>query len=354
VYNTYLIQLFTNSSVVLSTIFIPLFAQSLGATPVAVGMLVGIYNLMLFVSSTFFGRLSDIHERKLFIVLGLVTSAVVIALHIFIRTLPSMFLLRALAGLCGGIFPAALMALVYEKKNGLLGRFTAYGSLGWGIGSIVAGVLAVYNRLFLLAALFYLVSFFIGLSLKEEKQPQKLPLFPWDVIKRNLSVYLSFFLRHTGAFAIWAIFPLYLAYLGANKFWIGVIYALNAVGQFLIMPHLDRFKSTRLVDGGLILSIVTFIIFALCRNYKQILPAQLLLALSWSALYLGSLKYLMERNVERSTSIGIFNSLSGLSGIVGPILGGVAGNFGYRAVMILAAVMSLAGFILPKIYSSRA
>ncbi len=351
-FTTYLIQLFINVSVVLSTIFIPLFAQTLGATPVLVGMLVGAYNLMLFLSSTLFGRLSDIHERKLFIVVGLATSAVVIALHIFIRSISSLFLLRALAGLAGGVFPAALMALVYDKK-GMLGRFTSFGSLGWGIGSIIAGVLAVYNRLFILAALLYLVSFVIGLSLKEEKKPQTLPLFPWDVIKRNLSVYLSFFLRHTGAFAIWAIFPLYLAYLGANKFWIGIIYALNALGQFLIIPHLDRVRSTKLIDGGLLLSVVTFIIFAICRNYKQILPVQLLLALSWSALYLGSLKYLMERNVERSTSIGIFNSLSGLSGIIGPILGGLAGNFGYRAVMILAAAMSLVGFILPKIYSNR-
>ena len=351
-FTTYLIQFFTNAGVVMTSIFIPIFAQSLGGSALAVGMLVGSYNLMLFLSSTLFGRLSDMHERKLFIVLGLVLSSVVLALHILIRSISSMFLLRALAGLCGGIFPAALLAFVYEKK-GLIGRFTAAGSLGWGIGSVAAGLIAVYNHLFLAAAFLFFVSFCIGLGLKEKKQPQALPLFPWDVIKKNLTVYLSFFLRHTGAFAIWAIFPLYLAFLGANKFWIGIIYALNALGQSLIMPHLDRFPSTRLVDGGLILSILTFVIFALCRNYQQIMPVQLLLALSWSALYVGSLKYLMERNVERSTSVGIFNSLSGLSGIVGPILGGIAGSYGYRAVMVLAAVMSLAGLVLPKIFSNR-
>lgn len=342
----YFIQFATNTAFVSVLIFIPLIAESYGANPAVVGTLVGIYNGMLFLSSIIFGRLADLKGGKIFILTGLLFSGIVFFAHRFALNLPSLFLIRAFAGFTIGMFPAAIFALVYKRSTNL-GFFTAMGSLGWGVGSIVAGIIGAYQKLFLFSAMCFFSSFIIALFfLKQEHTYVKQPFFNVTLFRKNWKIYLSFFLRHSGAFGIWAIFPLFLAQLGANKLWIGIIYGLNSFAQFFFMPHLNRVKSIKLIQMGFYFSTVTFIIFGVCKTYLQILPFQILLAFSWSCLYLGCLKYLMEKNEERSTVVGIFNSITSLSGIIGPILGGIAGTFGYPGVMFLAALMSIVGIFI--------
>ncbi|MDD5529044.1 MAG: MFS transporter [bacterium] len=339
----YFIQFATNVAFVSVLIFIPLIAKDCGANSATIGALVAAYNGMLFLSSALFGRLADLKGGKVFILIGLFFSAVVFFSHRFVFNVPSLFLIRCLAGFAIGMFPAAILAAVY-RRNSNIGAFTASGSLGWTVGSIVAGVIAVYKNLFLFSAICFFVSFFVALLfLKQENVRIKQPFFDTALFKKNWRIYLSFFLRHSGAFGIWTIFPLFLSQLGANKLWIGIIYGLNSLGQFFFMIYLGKVKSTKLIQMGLYFSIATFIAFGLCHTYKQILPFQLLLAFSWSCLYLGCLKYLMEHNKEHSSVAGIFNSLTGLAGIVGPLIGGLAGILGYPMVMFVAALMSIAG-----------
>lgn len=340
--NVYLIYLCACIGVELGLIFIPLLVSEYTSSPAVIGGVVALYNSALFISSALFGRLADIHGRKRFVILGLGLSAGILYLHTHIHDLPSLFAARAAAGLFYGIFPASILALVYERGS-RLGRFTGLGSLGWGIGSVLAGLLAGYHRVFLAASGFFLLAFGLSLGLEESPHRLKIPFFSLEVVRRNYRLYLSFFMRHTGAFAIWAIYPIYLSGLGADRFWIGVIYGINAFGQFLVMPLVDRFRSRGLVNWGLLLSGLTFLGIGLARDYRQVLGVQVLLAISWSCLYLGSLKYLLERNVERSSAVGVFNSVFGLSGVVGPILGGMVAGLGYRAVMGLAVLLTLAG-----------
>jgi len=337
----FVIQFFANLAPTLILIYVPLIAQSLGAQPAKIGLVISTYNLMIFIAGLLFSRLCDLKGRKQFIIFGLGLSTVAFLSHLLIKSIPSLFMVRAFAGFSLGIYPAALLTYAYERNNNL-GKFTAAGSLGWGVGSLLAGIIAVYYKLFIMSSIFFFVTFIIAiLSLKQSTSCLKQTFWDISVVKRNWRIYLTFLMRHAGAFGIWAIYPIYLASLGANKFWIGVIYSINAFGQFLFMPYLNRYKSMKLVMVGLYLSAITFVIFALCRNFWQILPFQVLLALSWSCLYLGSLKYLMETNQERATAVGVFNSLMSFSGIIGPLLGGIIGTFGYRPVMISAATLTL-------------
>jgi DHA1 family quinolone resistance protein-like MFS transporter len=343
--SVYLIYLSACIGVELGLIFIPLLAQEYTSSPALIGGVVAVYNFTLFLSSAIFGRLADIHGRSRFIMLGLSSSAVIFYLHCGIHDLASLFAVRSLAGFFYGIFPASILALVYEQDS-RLGRFTGIGSLGFGIGSVLAGVLSAYHQVFCFAAGFFLFAFLLSISLKESPHRLKISFFSLEVVRRNYRLYLSFFLRHTGAFAIWAIYPIYLSILGADRFWIGIIYGINSFSQFLFMPILDRFNSVKLVSWGLLLSGLTFLGIGLAPGYRLILGVQVILALSWSCLYLGSLKYLMERNVERSSAVGVFNSIFALSGIIGSLLGGLVAGLGYRAVMGLAVLLTIAGFAL--------
>jgi len=349
--STGFINLLVNLSIAASYLFVPNLAKELGASDFLVGVIVATYGLMIFLASYIFGRASDRYGRKLFLNVGLLVAAVAFFSQAFADTLPKLLVARAFAGFAVGMFPAALVAFVYESKR-RIGRFSSYGSLGYAIGCFLAGVLAVYRNIFMGSGIVFFLAFLASLRMKETRFMRiDVPRFPTDVIKKNLFIYSSFFLRHAGATMIWAILPLYLASLGATPLWIGVIYFINPITQFLIMRGLDRYGSYHnLIKIGLLLSDVVFISYALANTYYQILPVQFLLGVAWACLYVGSLLLLTKENVERATSIGLLNSTTSLAGIVGPLMGGlVAELYGYKMVMYAAfalAVVSILSFNL--------
>jgi MFS family permease len=340
------IQLATGTAIMCIALFIPFIAKDYGASTATIGLLVALYNGMVFVSSILFGRWADLKGGKAFILAGLLLSSVAFFLHSFVSSIQSLFLVRCLAGFAVGMFPAALFAHVYSKKLNL-GVFVASGSLGWGLGSIIAGVIAVYRDMFLLSGVCFFLAFIVAIfAIKQEPARIRQPFFDTSVLRRNWRLYLGFFLRHCGAFNIWVLFPLFLAELGASRLWIGAIHGINPLGQVLFMPLVARIPSSTLIRLGFCCSAITFMGFSICRTFLHLIPFQILLAFSWSCLYLGSMKYLMERNEERSTSAGIFHSLFSLAGIVGALIGGFTATLGYRTVMITAVLFTLAGFLV--------
>jgi DHA1 family quinolone resistance protein-like MFS transporter len=342
-----------------SILFIPNLVVDLGADNAMVGVIGAVYALALFVSSYIFGRESDVHDRRIFIKIGLGLSIFTFLLQVFsdpyfpIAVLSHPWLLaivRFLAGFTAAMAPAALTAYVYDTK-GQMSKFSAYGSLGAGLGSVLGGLIAVYWGIFALSSICFVVAFLVSLSLPRSNNVcLKVSFFPVAVMKRNWYVYVSFFLRNFGANAIWAIYPLYVAGLGGDKFWTGVIYTTNWVAQFVIMLVLGRFSSRKLLGAGLLLSATAFVAFTFAQDFYQLIPMQLLLASAWSTLYVGALVFLMERNVEKATCTGVLNSASNLSVVFGSLVGGfVSQFFGYPATMYTGSVVTLLGYIIFKI-----
>lgn len=354
-----LIQFLSSAAVMMSSVYIPNFAVELGATKTEVGLMGASYGFAIFFSSYIFGRASDMRDRRVFLTIGLLLSTITFSLQVVSRDALSLMLIRALIGFSIGIFIAPLIA--YTSESGVKpGMLVSYGSLGWALGGILAGLIAkhgeAYERLnvlmpywevFALSSLFFLASFLISLKLpKVEMKAMQVPLFPTGLIKKNLHVYLSSVLRNTGAFSIWIIFPLFLADIGASKFWIGAMYFINAGTQVLVMRRLDLMKDTKLINFGLVLSSITFFSYTLTENFYQVVPIQILLAVSYSCLYVGSLIFLTERNEEKATCIGILNSTTSIANIIGPILGGVISQaYGYSTVMYFAAAISFVGLL---------
>ncbi|UCD92369.1 MAG: MFS transporter [Methanobacteriota archaeon] len=356
------IQFFSNAGIFASILFIPIFAKDLGVDEVQLGLIIALYSLSLLVSNYIFGRWADVHGRRKILQLGLLLSSLACITQVFAYDAITLTLTRVLVGLALGMFPSALYAYVYDSKR-RIGKFASFGSLGWGLGTLVAGYLAVFWQVFLLSTFFLFLAFLIALILTPIPEVRlKVPFFPKDVIKRNLPVYVAVLIRHSGACAIWVIFPLFLLNLGMDTFGVGILYTINAGTQFVVMQLVDRFQSTRLVSFGIILSALTFISFTFARNFMEMIPTQIMLGTCWATIYVGSLKYIMERNVERATSTGLLNSVLSISSIVGPLLGGaivgIAVSFGaltsiaYEYTMYAAAVMAVISFVY-FLYSIR-
>jgi len=349
------IQLLFNVAFSASYLFIPNLAEDLGASNTQLGIIGAVYGLAVFSSSYLFGRASDVYGRKFFLHLGLGVSTITFLLQVladpsfvapFLADPWLLAFTRGLAGFSIGIFPAALTAYVYESGDAL-GRFSSFGALGWAIGNFAAGLIAMYWGAFMLSSACLLLAFLVSFTMPTVSSPNlSVPFFPKSVIKKNWHLYLSYFMRHTGANCVWIIYPLYIVRsLGGDKFWVGVIYTVNTASQFLVMRFVDRFRSGTLINVGLILSSVTFFAFTLAQNFYQLIPIQVLLACSWSCLYVGSLLYLMKRNIERATCTGLLSSVINLAVVFGALMGGAISQFlGFKATMYAAAALTAIGF----------
>ncbi|MCQ1536765.1 MFS transporter [Methanosarcina sp. KYL-1] len=350
------VQFLSNMANVLSLLFIPVFAGSLGASYIEIGFIVGIYSATTLLSSFIFGRLADLHHLRTVLIFGFGFAALSFFLQVFALDPLSLTLARALTGFSVGIFPGALIAYVHYQKQSL-GRFISLGSLGWMAGFFVAGVIGEHmDLLFLLSSLFYVFCFLQILWLKDIEKPQlNVPYFSLDTLLRNSGTYFSLFLRHTGAVGVWTIFPLYLRQLGASDFWIGLIYAINPAVQFLIMRRLDSVENEKLIRAGYLLSVVGFVSYIFAPTYLYIIPGMFVIACSWSFLYVGSTRRVVELNPDKATAAGLINSMIGAAGVAGALLGGFfSQSFGFEATMLGAALSSILGFLLFKVFGRAA
>jgi predicted MFS family arabinose efflux permease len=178
-----------------------------------------------------------------------------------------------------------------------------------------------------------------------------IPLFPVKLIKKNISVYAPVLVRHTGASAIWVMYPLFIQELdgvGTDIFlWVGIMYGINSFTQFLVMPRL-HWKSGPLIAGGIIASIAVFLMFPMCTSIWHLMPTQVLLAVSWALIYVGAIKFMMARNKERATVTGFLNSVLQLSAILGALIGGLIVYLtdSMVAPMYFAAGMGIVSLVL--------
>ena len=342
-------------SVEASVIFLPLYADSLGASKFEVGLVAASYGTAYFASSFIFGRQSDKHGRLIFIRSGLGLSAVAYLLQISALTPMMLLAVRGLVGFCLGITSAALMAYVYNAE-GQVGRFSSYGSLGWLFGAVAAAATRNYTALFVISAIASALAFCLSFTLREERTKRlQTAAFPVALIWTNRRIYLPFFLRCLGSSAVWAIFSLFLVSIGASKLWVAILEGINMGGQFIAMRFIERFNTATMFRVGLLTSVITFAMYGIATHYLQLVPAQVVLAISWSCLFVGGLSLLLQRNAEHGTAAGLLYSTIYLSASIGPLIGGVISQlWGFDTLMYVASGLTLIGTMLSLGLSSSA
>ncbi|QLC49304.1 MFS transporter [Methanolobus zinderi] len=343
------IQFLASSSHTMSHLFIPIFAKSLGASFLEVGIITAAFGAASFLSSFIFGKAADINRLRPIVLAGLIMSALSFFLQIFAYDAVSLTLIRALAGFSMSIYPAALIVYIYYQK-GSIGKFSSYGSLGWMAGFLLAAFVEDVQYLFMLSSLFYCVAFVTALGLKDVQKPSvNVSYFSVETFVNNSPTYISVFIRHAGAGAVWIALPLYLAEMGASSFWIGIIFAINPFIQFLVMRRLDSLRNEWLVKWGFILTGMAFMVYFLAPGFVFMVPGMLLIAFGWSFLFVGANQLLVQRNREKATASGILNSVIAAASIAGSVAGGLILEFsGYKETMIFGVVCAFVGMFIFK------
>jgi MFS family permease len=123
-----------------------------------------------------------------------------------------------------------------------------------------------------------------------------------------------------------------------------------AIGRFG-----ERWGKLKLVFWGILGSIATFLIYASAPNVWQILLGQLMIAASWSAIFIGLNLYIIEEVPQgsRGKAFGYLQSALTSAAAVGPLLGGaLADALGIREMIVIASLLMISS--LPFLLRLRA
>ncbi|MGA1873101.1 MAG: MFS transporter [Thermoplasmatota archaeon] len=348
------IQILSSGAFLASFTYIAIYAREAGLTNFHITVMASLYSMATFFSAYLFGRLADTYGKRKVLLVGLFSLIFFTISQALARDVFSFMSFRFFAGIGFGMFPAALAAYAFEAKA-KMGRFSAFGALGWGLSLLFSGVVAeqfgVWSVFVFAGAM---VSLGLVIATRLGRIPEvriRTPLLPLGMIRKNYRVLFPFIMRHTTAASIWVLWPLFLQDKVGLSFWeIGVVQATNALTQFLSMFLIgDHLRPRTSIGIGLVASALAFISFTVIQDFPLFLITQVLLGFSWANLYVGSLRLMLDRNRERATAAGLLASSISLSSLIGPLISllivKLLPDSSFEGPMYLAFGASLAAFI---------
>ena len=332
---------------------LPFYAETFGASPVVIGLLVAVYAAMQFIGAPILGRLSDRFGRRPILLASIFGTFLGFVLLGIAKTLPLLFFARALDGITGGNLSVA-QAYISDvtdsrSRTQALGMIGAAFGLGFIIGPALGGLLSQWGfavPAFVAAGLsainLLLVAFWLPESLTEERRAaisavQKRPAFSifalLDALRRPLVgplLHTRFFFGL--AFAMFqTIFALYAqARFGLDLQRTGYILAyvgvLSAVTQgFVIGRLVTRYTERQLIFASTVVMAASLLAWAFAPSILV-----LLLVLIPTSISGGSLNTVINSALTKSVdpteiggTLGLASSLESLTRIIAPSLGGL-------------------------------
>jgi MFS family permease len=234
---------------------IPIYATTLGATGVDIGIILAGYSISRVVALPIISRLSDRYGRKPFILTGLLFYTVLSLGYIFAASVPQLILVRVLHGIAAGMTTPIARAYVGDlapkgEEATWMGYFNTSFLAGLGFGPIMGGYLAEH---------FGIEGAFIGLgtisfmallggaislpNIKSEQSPHR----PRPSYRRMLrsDVFRGLFIyrivESTGNRGWFSFLPVLAGiHLGLSASQIGWIIAVNALSSSVLQPFTGR------------------------------------------------------------------------------------------------------------------
>ena len=344
---------------------LPIYADSMGASGVGLGVILAGFSISRAVSTPIFGRISDRKGRKFLIVVGLLSYAIISPAYIWADTVFLLVLIRFLHGVAGGmVIPIAQAYIGDVSPEGAEGKWMGYAnaafSSGFGVGPLMGGVLTEYfgmDVVFLAMGGLNLLAFSIAVFFLPESSRRALAAGPHLSYKEisNSSIVKGLF-SHRLAFSISrAVFITFIAIfavtsLGLSLTHVGILLVVRiSLQSLLAIPSgkiADRFDRRALVIFGTIISFTHLALIPLSYNFWQLLALSALGSIGGAISLLASSAMTVEegRKYGMGSAIAIISMALSLGMTIGPILGGVMVDLvDISAAFYFGAIMALLG-----------
>ncbi len=348
-----------------------LFAESLGASPERIGLIVSVSTLTGVLLKLPSGALSDIYGRRLLLRIGVVAFGLPPFLYPFITNLDALTLLRFLHGFATAIFAPSALATVAElyreRRGAALGTYTACTQSGSLLGPFLGGYLihaAGFSTAFVTAGvfgcigmvLFYSLHLDVAVPQRKEQGMAVVLSEMWRgfaAVSKNKKVLITSVTdaaKMIANGALMAFLPLYGVSAGLNPGEVGILFTVQAFTSFFSKPIMgrisDRVGRQPLIVLGLCICAGTFV----CIPYVAMFPVLLVLSAGFGfgeAVVSSSSAALVADSSEfkrLGAGMGMQGTIMDIGHACGPLLAGVLiGSFSYSvAFAIIAGVQLLA------------
>jgi MFS family permease len=352
-------------------LLVQLFLDSIGATSLVIGLVGSLDALGMLAGSFAWGAMSDRLRRRPLLLAAMGGLALTCAVFVFLP--PSSVALPAslLQAFARTGFAAMGMAMISAvsiagRRGRNLSYLTSASALGFALGGGIMG--------FVLDAVGFRWSFLVATMLPALGLvsllflPHEPPMLPserqtaWRMALRAglAPLYVGTMLRQMAIHGTFALIFVYMAAEGIPAGLMGVVAAANMATQTLAMMLFgrlaDRIGRRRVFVLGFALSAVVPCVFALADAAWSMALGFVLLGLSFSSLYMGSTAHIGDRIPEarQGTMLGLFESVRGMGGIVGPILAGaIRPAIGFEGMFLVMAAIAALGLIVILVRKGR-
>lgn len=351
-----------------------LFAESLGAGPERIGLIVSVSTLTGVFLKLPSGALSDIYGRRMLLHVGVIAFGLPPFLYPLISDLNLLTALRMFHGLATAIFAPSALATVAElyrqRRGAALGTYTACTQSGALLGPLIGGYLAYtagFSTAFVTAGVFGCIAVVIFYSLHLTPPPPRMhekglaPVLAemwkgFSAVARNRKVLIT---SSTDAAkmiangALMAFLPLYGVSVGLNPGEVGLLFTVQALTSFFSKPIMGRVSDQvgrqPLIMLGLLICAGTFV----CIPHISAFAVLLLLSAGFGfgeAVVSSSSSALVADSSEFKTlgaGMGMQGTIGDIGHASGPLLAGVLiAHMSYTgAFAIIAGIQLVAALV---------
>ena len=348
-----------------------LFAQSLGAGPETIGLVVSVSTLTGVFLKLPSGALSDIYGRRLLLHMGVVAFGLPPFVYPFIQNMDALIALRFVHGLATAIFAPSALATVAdlyrERRGAAMGTYTACTQAGALLGPVLGGWLvyaAGFPATFVTAGVFGCLGVMLFALLHLNPPPPRVAdkglkpvledmLKGFRIVAQNTRVLVTSATdgaKMIANGALMAFLPIYAVSIGLNPGEAGLLFGVQGITSFLSKPVMGRVSDQvgrkPLIMVGLLICAATFVLIP----YTQSLFILLLLAAGFGfgeAVVTSSSSAFVADVSQLKTlgaAMGMQGTVSDIGHASGPLLAGLLiAHLNYQnAFAVIAAIQLLA------------
>lgn len=361
------------SHAIMFTQIIP-YLTHVGYNPIQRGYILTAYALFGMVGQVLFGYLSDRHATiKRFIIIATVMVMISGFLTFQFQALNFSFhflLMSITAGstrIVGNLLETWILEVDSVRDD--FSFIRSFGSLGWGLASLLSGVVAIrlgYQYLGYISILLSLLALWIAVGVEDASKTsaQNLVISDLAVLFKNK----NYVLLVVAYFLIYVIYNSdvvtvteYIFYLGGDAQDVGTKMFLQALSEipilFLGSRLLKRFDAVKLLKASLVILLLRFALTGMATSVNQVILLSLLQAVTFPIILITQRQLIYEEVPDGLKSSGqmlAFSLSTSLSAIVSPLLSSyLLTLFPMEQVLFILAAIVVIPFLLLGFYKGK-
>lgn len=379
------------------------YMRNLGADTGQIGVIFACFQAASLTSQYFWGRWSDrIGRRKPLVVIGTAGVGLSLLATASANWYGWLFATRALEGLAAAAYSTGALAMIGDvledeaQRARLMGTYRMFGSLAFALAALSGGVLADALGLrapLLLAAAFYGLGMLLVLGVREQAKDQgrrttdhdpkpdetdraaegqetarrSMPAIgrPSAVVGPSRQAVTAMFFALAlawffGMGSVVSLWPVYMAAAGHSQTVISGLWAQAALGEVVCLllagVLAERFGRKWVIVFGVAGMACVYTAYTISTALPFLIGVQLFRSLAYSCFETPAMLYATELGLraQRGRMAGLYNTVTGVGGIVGSVVGGfVAQQLGmvtmFRGVaVVMVAVALVAAVKMPR------